>query len=60
MVAARNVIFILRDGNVLYFAKEWHYGDFIPDTYFLYLPNLRAMRFSHTYSGRRFEHYERL
>ncbi len=58
-MAAKKMLFLLHDNDIIYVVKEWHYGDFAPGIYYFYLPNLKTMKFKHVYSGKKFEHYER-
>ena len=59
-MSAKRMLFLLHDNGIIYVVKEWYYIEIVPSVYYHYLPDLKAMRFKHVYSGKKFEHYERI
>lgn len=53
------VYFLLKDNNVIYLVREWHYGDIIPAIYYFYI-RLRPMRFKLVNETKKFIIYERI
>jgi hypothetical protein len=57
-MGANKKTFLLHSGNIIVIIKEWHYGDFYPQTYYYYKANLTTEVYSKVFEGKKFVHYE--